>query len=92
MLKLADIQCGSLRALYIAAGLRPGRILNAKISDRPLYLGKFSYVWYGLSSYIKVVILLLLETLVSSLIVTAILKGSNTGFKKTDKLMKRIAV
>ena len=40
----------------------------------------------------KVVTLLGLETLVSSLIVTAILKGSNTGFKKTDKLMKRIAV
>lgn len=36
--------------------------------------------------------LLGLEALVSSLIVTAILKGSNTGFKKTDKLMKRIAV
>ena len=28
----------------------------------------------------------------SSLIVTAILKGSNNGFKTTDKLMKRIAV
>jgi len=41
---------------------------------------------------VKVVILLILETLVSSLIVTAILKGSNTGFRKTDKLMKRIAM
>jgi hypothetical protein len=40
----------------------------------------------------KVITLLGLEALVSSLIVTAILKGSNTGFKKTDKLMKRIAV
>ena len=36
--------------------------------------------------------LLVLEMLVSSLIVTAILKGSNTGFRKTDKLMKKIAV
>lgn len=36
--------------------------------------------------------LLVLEMLVSTLIVTAILKGSNTGFRKTDKLMKKIAV
>lgn len=40
----------------------------------------------------QVVLLLVLEMLVSSLIVTAILKGSNTGFRKTDKLMKKIAM
>lgn len=47
---------------------------------------------FSIVLYCWVILLLVLEMLVSSLIVTAILKGSRTGFRKTDRLMKKIVV
>jgi hypothetical protein len=69
-------------------------IYHQRLPDRPILLGQccLSPPPVPALTTLQVVLLLVLEILVSSLIVTAILKGSNTGFRKTDKLMKKIAV
>lgn len=81
--------------LHLAADLRFARVHDARFSDRPVLLGDFSCFCTPGNARAddhQVVLLLILEMSVSSLIVTAILKGNKTGFRKTDRLMKKIAM
>jgi hypothetical protein len=75
-----------------ASDICHGWLYDTQIFHRLVCLGEFNPSVPRSQAESKVVILLILEAMVSSLIVTAILKGSNTGFRKTDKLMKRIAM